>query len=172
MAGFTDPEITFLLEDEREADRRFVAEAASEPDFPRGWSGALLMAHIASWRTRLRDCLIEASRGLPVSGPPSDIDAYNAAERPATRGSRSKRRPVKRTRGSATCWISGRRSETGRSPGSPRRPPARPSFATATFIRGAISPSTMWNAATEHAALKSRTRRWPHFAGSARRAAS
>jgi len=80
MAGFTDPEITFLLEDEREAERRFVAEAVSEPDFPRGWSAALLMAHIASWRTRLRDSLIEASRGLPVSGPPSDIDAYNAAE--------------------------------------------------------------------------------------------
>src|SRR6266566_4909515 len=80
MAGFTDPEITFLLEDEREAERRFVAEAASEPDFPRGWSAALLMAHIASWRTRLRDSLIEASRGLPVSGPPSDIDVYNAAE--------------------------------------------------------------------------------------------
>src|SRR2546429_9441791 len=80
MAGFTDPEITSLLEDQRETERRFVAEAVSEPDFPRGWSAALLMAHIGSWRTRLRDSLIEASRGLPISGPPSDIDAYNAAQ--------------------------------------------------------------------------------------------
>ena len=80
MAGFTDPEITSLLEAEREAERRFVDEAATEPDFPRGWSAALLMAHIASWRTRLRDSLIEASRGLPVSGPPTQVDAYNAAE--------------------------------------------------------------------------------------------
>src|SRR6266480_2728887 len=31
MAGFTDPEITSLLEDEREAERRFVREAATEP---------------------------------------------------------------------------------------------------------------------------------------------
>src|SRR5256886_15138878 len=80
MAEFTDSEITSLLQDEREAERRFVDEAATEPDFPRGWSAALLMAHIASWRPRLRDSLIEASRGLPVSGPPTDIAAYNAAE--------------------------------------------------------------------------------------------
>ena len=38
------------------------------------------MAHIASWRTRLRDSLIQASRGLPISGPPSDIDGVNAAQ--------------------------------------------------------------------------------------------
>lgn len=38
------------------------------------------MAHIASWRTRLRDSLIEASRGLPVSGPPADIDGANAVQ--------------------------------------------------------------------------------------------
>jgi hypothetical protein len=80
MSSFTDPEITGLLDDERETERQFVAEAGTEPDFPRGWSSALLMAHIASWRTRLRDSLIEASRGLPVSGPPADIDAFNAAE--------------------------------------------------------------------------------------------
>ena len=69
-----------LLELEREAERRFVAEAATEPDFPRGWSAGLLMAHIAGWRGRLRDSFIEASRGLPVSGPPPDIDAVNNAE--------------------------------------------------------------------------------------------
>jgi hypothetical protein len=80
MASFTSPEITGLLEDQRETERRFVAEARSERDFPGGWSAALLMAHIASWRTRLRDSLIEASRGLPVSGPPADIDAVNAAQ--------------------------------------------------------------------------------------------
>ena len=80
MASFTDPEINRLLEDQRETERRFVAEAPSERDFPGGWSAALLMAHIASWRTRLRDSLIEASRGLPVSGPPADIDGVNAAQ--------------------------------------------------------------------------------------------
>jgi hypothetical protein len=80
MAGFTDPEITSLLEEQRESERRFVVEAATERDFPAGWSAALLMAHIASWRTRLRDCFIEASRGIPVSGPPKDIDAANAAQ--------------------------------------------------------------------------------------------
>ena len=80
MAGFTDLEITSLLESERETERRFVAEAATEPDYPRGWSAGLLMAHIASWRHRLRDALIEASRGLPVSGPPADIDGVNAAQ--------------------------------------------------------------------------------------------
>jgi hypothetical protein len=80
MSGFTAPEITSLLESQRETERRFVAEAATEPDFPGGWPAGLLMAHIASWRTRLRDSLIEASRGLPVSGPPADIDGVNAAQ--------------------------------------------------------------------------------------------
>lgn len=69
-----------LLESQRETERRFVAEAAIEPDFPGGWSAALLMAHIAAWRGRLRDCLIQASRGEPVSGPPDDVDAVNAAQ--------------------------------------------------------------------------------------------
>jgi len=69
-----------LLEAERETERRFVAEAATEPDFPSGWSAGLLMAHIASWRTRLRNSLIQASRGEAVAGPPADIDAFNAVE--------------------------------------------------------------------------------------------
>ncbi len=71
-------EVLHLLESQREAERRFVAEAAGEPAFPRGWSAGLLMAHIASWREQLRGSLIEASRGEPVSGPPLDIDAFNA----------------------------------------------------------------------------------------------
>ena len=75
-----------LLESQREFERRFVADAATEPDFPRGWSAGLLMAHIAGWRGRLRDCLIEVSRGLPVSGPPADIDAVNATELAANAG--------------------------------------------------------------------------------------
>jgi hypothetical protein len=73
-------EVLRLLESQRETERRFVAEAATEPDFPRGWPAALLLAHIASWRNRLRDSLIQASRGQPVSGPPPDIDAFNAVE--------------------------------------------------------------------------------------------
>jgi len=80
MASFTAPEITSLLESQRETERRFVAEAPTEPDFPGGWPASLLMAHIASWRNRLRDSLIEVSRGLPVSGPPADIDAVNDAQ--------------------------------------------------------------------------------------------
>jgi hypothetical protein len=69
-----------LLESERETERQFVAAAAEEPDFPRGWPAGLLIAHIASWREQLRDGLIRASRGQPVSGPPADIDAFNAVE--------------------------------------------------------------------------------------------
>jgi len=80
MAGFTHSEITSLIESERETERRYVAEAATEADFPVGWSAGLLMSHIASWRTRLRDSLIQASRGEAVSGPPADIDAFNAVE--------------------------------------------------------------------------------------------
>jgi hypothetical protein len=38
------------------------------------------MAHIGSWRNRLRDSLIQASRGEPVSGPPADIEAVNAVQ--------------------------------------------------------------------------------------------
>jgi hypothetical protein len=73
-------DVLHLLESQREAERRFVAEAASTPDFPRGWTSALLMAHIASWREKLRGALIEASRREPVSPPPIDVDAFNAAE--------------------------------------------------------------------------------------------
>ena len=80
MASFTDSEITRLLEEQRETERRFVAEAHTESDFPGGWPAGVLMAHIASWRTRLRDSLIEVSRGLPVSGPPADIDGVNDAQ--------------------------------------------------------------------------------------------
>src|SRR6195256_2080703 len=80
MAGFTDVEITSLLVSERDTERRFVAEAATEPDYPGGGSAGLVMAHIASWRHRLRDSFIEVSRGLPVSGPPADIDGVNAAQ--------------------------------------------------------------------------------------------
>src|SRR5256714_15174997 len=69
-----------LLEAERETERQFVTEAATEQDFPRGWPAALLMAHIASWRNRLLYSLIQASRGQPVSGPPAAIDAFNAVE--------------------------------------------------------------------------------------------
>jgi hypothetical protein len=80
MASFTASEITRLLEEQRETERRFVAEAHTESDFPGGWPAGLLMAHIASWRNRLRDSLIEVSRGLPVSRPPTDIDGVNSAQ--------------------------------------------------------------------------------------------
>jgi hypothetical protein len=69
-----------LLQAEREFERQFVVEAATERDFPSGWSSGLLMAHIAGWRMRLRDRFIQASRGEPVSGAPADADAVNAVE--------------------------------------------------------------------------------------------
>lgn len=69
-----------LLEAERLAERRFVSEATTEPDFSPGWSAALLMAHVASWREVLRGGLIEVSRGGPASAPTIDVDAFNAAE--------------------------------------------------------------------------------------------
>src|SRR5438309_8233916 len=73
-------DVRHLLESQREAERRFVAEAAGERDFPHGWSAGLLMAHIAAWRERLRGSLIEAIRREPVSEPPIDIEAVNAAQ--------------------------------------------------------------------------------------------
>jgi hypothetical protein len=73
-------DVRHLLESEGEAERRFVAEATSERDFPHGWSSGLLMAHIAAWRERLRGSLIEASRGEPASEPPIDIEAVNAVQ--------------------------------------------------------------------------------------------
>src|SRR5260370_7582576 len=69
-----------LLEAERETERQFVVEAADESDYPAGWPARVLMAHIASWREQLRGGLIEASRGEPVSAPPTDVDAFNAVE--------------------------------------------------------------------------------------------
>jgi hypothetical protein len=68
-----------LLESEREAERRFVSEAAAEAPHPTGWPAALLMFHVASWRQQLRDALIQASRGETIPAPPSDVDAFNAA---------------------------------------------------------------------------------------------
>jgi hypothetical protein len=73
-------DVRHLLESQREAERRFVADAASERDFPRGWPAGLVMAHIAAWRERLRGSLIEASRGEPASEPPIDIEAVNAGQ--------------------------------------------------------------------------------------------
>jgi tetratricopeptide (TPR) repeat protein len=73
-------DVLHLLEAERETERQFALEAASETDYPAGWPAALLMAHIASWRDVLRGGLIEASRGVPVSAPTIDVDAFNAAE--------------------------------------------------------------------------------------------
>jgi len=73
-------DVLHLLESERETERQFVAEATGEPDYPRGWPAALLMAHVASWREQLRGALIEASRREPVSAPPTEVDAFNAAE--------------------------------------------------------------------------------------------
>ena len=73
-------DVLHLLESQREVERRFVAEAPGERDFPKGWPAALLMAHIASWREKLRGSFIEASRGEPASPPPLDIDAFNAVE--------------------------------------------------------------------------------------------
>jgi hypothetical protein len=68
-----------LLESERETERRFVKQALSEPDHPTGWPAHLLMSHIASWREQLRDRLVQLRDGHPITPPPHDVDAFNAA---------------------------------------------------------------------------------------------
>lgn len=75
-----------LLESERETERRFVVEAATEPEDSTGWSAALLMFHVSRWRKRLRDALTQASQGLPVTPPLDDVDGVNAAELPRGAG--------------------------------------------------------------------------------------
>jgi hypothetical protein len=69
-----------LLQAEREFEQQFAVDVADEPKHPTGWPAALLLAHVASWREVLRDGLIEAGRGEPVSAPTIDVDAFNAAE--------------------------------------------------------------------------------------------
>jgi hypothetical protein len=46
-------DVLHLLEAERETERQFVVEVVDESPYPTGWSAALLMAHIASWREQL-----------------------------------------------------------------------------------------------------------------------
>ncbi|MDQ6719935.1 MAG: hypothetical protein M3003_03975 [Candidatus Dormibacteraeota bacterium] len=69
-----------LLQAQREIERLFVAEVAQEPDPPRGWSPAMVMFHVAQWRSRLWDSMADAAEGRPVSPPPGDIDELNDTE--------------------------------------------------------------------------------------------
>lgn len=69
-----------LLESERETERRFLGQAKAEPDHPSGWPASLLMSHIATWREQLRDGLVQLRDGGPITPPPQDVDAFNAAK--------------------------------------------------------------------------------------------
>jgi len=171
MAGFTVPEITSLLESQRETERRFVAEAATEPDFPGGWTSGLLMAHIASWRNRLRDSLIEVSRGLPVSGPPADIDGVNDAQ--LARDARMSLDEAAAQADTRLADLLDLWPSVGDRPFSwfTAKTIGRRSSAIATSIHDDILPSTMSNAATQHGELDSRVKRWLSFGGSVRRKA-
>src|SRR5438132_242969 len=69
-----------LLEAERETERDFVTGAATEPPHPTGWTPALLMFHLATWRERLGDALRQVSRGQTYAPPPDNIDEVNDRE--------------------------------------------------------------------------------------------
>lgn len=69
-----------LLHAQREVERLFVAEVAEEPDPPTGWSPAMVMFHVAQWRSRLWDSMADAAEGRPVNAPPGDIDELNNSE--------------------------------------------------------------------------------------------
>lgn len=69
-----------LLQAQREVERLFVAEVADEPDPPAGWSPAMVMFHVAQWRSRLWDSMADAAEGRPVNAPPGDIDELNDSE--------------------------------------------------------------------------------------------
>jgi tetratricopeptide (TPR) repeat protein len=69
-----------LLRAEQELERQFVVEATGRPEPPAGWSPAMTMFHLAQWRERLWNGLIEAEAGHPVNPPPGNIDELNDAE--------------------------------------------------------------------------------------------
>ncbi len=75
-----------LLESEREAERRFVAEARANESEPKGWPAALIMFHIAQWRVRLRKAFDDVHAGRPYTPPPTNIDEFNNVELPTGAG--------------------------------------------------------------------------------------
>ena len=74
-------QVSRLLRDQREAERRFAADAASDQS-PKGWSAALTFFHMARWRQRLLEALTAHSEGRSYAAPPGDIDEFNDAELP------------------------------------------------------------------------------------------
>ncbi len=71
--------VSDLLQTEREFEQQFALEAVHEPEYPTGWSAALLLFHISRWRERLRDRLTQVRDGRPVE-PLPDPDTINAVE--------------------------------------------------------------------------------------------
>jgi len=69
-----------LLHAQREVERLFVVEVAEEPDPPTGWSPAMVMFHVAQWRSRLWDSMADAAEGRPVNAPAGAIDELNDSE--------------------------------------------------------------------------------------------
>ena len=73
-------DVVRLLESERATEQQFAVEAKAERDHPTGWPAALLLVHVATWRTQLLDGLRQVERGGAAAHPPEDVDAFNATE--------------------------------------------------------------------------------------------
>ncbi|HEY1161727.1 MAG TPA: hypothetical protein VGF78_01525 [Candidatus Dormibacteraeota bacterium] len=69
-----------LLQNQRDLERAFVAEAVGKKGPPEGWTPTMTMFHLAQWRDRLWNGLGEAAAERPVNAPPGDIDELNDAE--------------------------------------------------------------------------------------------
>jgi hypothetical protein len=74
-------QVSRLLRDQREAERRFAADAARDQS-PKGWSAALTFFHMARWRQRLLNAMTAHSEGHSFAVQAGDIDEFNDAELP------------------------------------------------------------------------------------------
>jgi len=60
-------------------ERQFAADAKAETPHPTGWSAALLLVHVATWREQLLNGLRQAEHGGEAQ-PPGNVDEFNAVE--------------------------------------------------------------------------------------------
>jgi tetratricopeptide (TPR) repeat protein len=75
-------EVSRLISNQRETERRFAADAAHDQS-PRGWSAALTFFHIARWRQRLLEAMTAHAAARSYAALAGDIDEFNDAELPA-----------------------------------------------------------------------------------------
>lgn len=74
-------EVSRLIRNQRETERRFAADAAHDQS-PKGWSAALTFFHMARWRQRLLEAMTAHAAGRSYAAPAGDIDEFNDAELP------------------------------------------------------------------------------------------